>query len=251
MCSAESTNARRCLQVACVQVLFDEVEKAHPDVMNLLLGVLDDGRCVVLGGAGWCRVVQGGARWCRVVQGGGRAGLCARRGGWRHFGCMPACLANLRIERLTASPPPATAPPPPAPCRLTDSKGRTVSFNNTLIILTSNLGAAARLELGDTPAGRAAVMDAVRRHFRPELLNRIDEVVEFQPLQPAQLREVARLQAGELDARLRERCSISLELTEAALDYAVAQAYDPVYGARPLRRWLERGAGGGLGVLSG
>ena len=181
---------------------------------------------MVLGGAGWCRG-EGGLGY---VQGGVDGGILdACPPAWPTYG------SNASRRRRPLPPP----PPPPAPCRLTDSKGRTVSFNNTLIILTSNLGAAARLELGDTPAGRAAVMDAVRRHFRPEFLNRIDEVVEFQPLQPAQLREVARLQAGELDARLRERCSISLELTEAALDYAVAQAYDPVYGARPLRRWLE------------
>ncbi|EFN58888.1 hypothetical protein CHLNCDRAFT_56016 [Chlorella variabilis] len=146
-------------------VLFDEVEKAHADVMNLLLGVLDDGR-------------------------------------------------------------------------LTDSKGRTVSFSNTLIIMTSNLGATILLEQGNSPQAKAAVMEAVRRHFRPEFLNRIDEVVQFEPLSPAQLRQVARLQAAELNTRLRDR-AITMQLTDAALDYAVAQSYDHMYGARPLRRWLE------------
>ncbi|KAI3436547.1 hypothetical protein D9Q98_005963 [Chlorella vulgaris] len=147
-------------------VLFDEVEKAHADVMNILLGVLDDGR-------------------------------------------------------------------------LTDSKGRTVSFANTLIIMTSNLGASLLLEQGDAAAqAKAQVMDLVRSHFRPEFLNRLDEIVLFDPLAPAQLREVARLQTAELNQRLKDR-SITLELTDAALDYAVAESYDHMYGARPLRRWLE------------
>ncbi|PRW56139.1 chaperone 1 [Chlorella sorokiniana] len=146
-------------------VLFDEVEKAHADVMNILLGVLDDGR-------------------------------------------------------------------------LTDSKGRTVAFNNTIIIMTSNLGANILLERGNGPEARAEVMEVVRRHFRPEFLNRVDEIVQFDPLSPQQLREVARLQAAELNQRLKER-SITMQLTDAALDYAVAQSYDHMYGARPLRRWLE------------
>jgi ATP-dependent Clp protease ATP-binding subunit ClpB len=146
-------------------ILFDEVEKAHPEVLNVLLGVLDDGR-------------------------------------------------------------------------LTDSKGRTVSFANTIIILTSNLGSAALLRLGATPAAKAAVMDAVRAHFRPEFLNRLDEVVVFNALSPAQLREVGRLQVAELNARLSER-AISLLFTDVALDFAAEQAFDAAYGARPLRRWLE------------
>ncbi|KAI7843936.1 hypothetical protein COHA_002475 [Chlorella ohadii] len=139
-------------------VLFDEVEKAHADVMNILLGVLDDGR-------------------------------------------------------------------------LTDSKGRTVAFNNTIIIMTSNLR-------GNGAEARAAVMEVVRHHFRPEFLNRVDEIVQFDPLSPQQLREVARLQSSELNQRLKER-SITMQLTDAALDYAVSQSYDHMYGARPLRRWLE------------
>lgn len=146
-------------------VLFDEVEKAHPEVMNILLGVLDDGR-------------------------------------------------------------------------LTDSKGRTVSFSNTLIILTSNLGSSILLEQGATDAARAAVLQTVHGHFRPEFLNRLDELVIFEPLQPAQLRDVARLQAVEIAERLKDR-NITLKLTDAALDLAVKEAYDPHFGARPLRRWLE------------
>lgn len=147
-------------------VLFDEVEKAHPDVMNLLLGVLDDGR-------------------------------------------------------------------------LTDSKGRTVSFANTIIILTSNVGSHILLERGTGPEAKSAVMDLIRASFRPEFLNRLDEIVIFDPLERQQLREVARLQSAELNERLKERY-ISLRLTDAALDYAVSQSYDHLYGARPLRRWLER-----------
>ncbi|KDD73265.1 AAA+ ATPase, partial [Helicosporidium sp. ATCC 50920] len=147
-------------------VLFDEVEKAHVDVLNVLLQVLDDGR-------------------------------------------------------------------------LTDSKGRVVSFANTLLIMTSNLGADLLLQHGAGSEAHALVHAAVRRHFRPEFLNRIDETVVFDPLSPPQLRGIARLQAAEIGDRLRER-GVSLVLTDAALDFAVQQAFDPVYGARPLRRWLER-----------
>jgi ATP-dependent Clp protease ATP-binding subunit ClpB len=146
-------------------VLFDEVEKAHPDVMNLLLGVLDDGR-------------------------------------------------------------------------LTDSKGRTVSFANTIIIMTSNLGSKILLEQGSGPEAKDAVMNVVRQSFRPEFLNRLDEMVIFDPLGQTQLREVARLQTIELNKRLVER-SITLELTDAALDFAAKESYDHMFGARPLRRWLE------------
>jgi ATP-dependent Clp protease ATP-binding subunit ClpB len=146
-------------------VLFDEVEKANPEVLNLLLGVLDDGR-------------------------------------------------------------------------LTDGKGRLVSFANTVIILTSNLGSPILLERGTDPASKAAVMDIIRKHFRPEFLNRLDEIVIFDPLHPSQLREVARLQAVELNKRLAAK-SITMTVTENALDYAVEQSYDHAFGARPLRRWLE------------
>ncbi|KAG7669284.1 hypothetical protein Ndes2526B_g05585 [Nannochloris sp. 'desiccata'] len=146
-------------------VLFDECEKAHPEVLNLLLGVLDDGR-------------------------------------------------------------------------LTDSKGRLVSFANTVIILTSNLGSPILLERGNDPAAKAAVLDIIRKHFRPEFLNRLDEIVIFDPLQPAELREVARLQAVELNKRLAAK-SITMNVTEKALDFAVEQSYDHAFGARPLRRWLE------------
>jgi ATP-dependent Clp protease ATP-binding subunit ClpB len=147
-------------------ILLDEVEKAHPDVLNLLLGVLDDGR-------------------------------------------------------------------------LTDSKGRTVSFANTVLIFTSNLGAHALLEHGATPAARDAVMAAVRAHFRPEFINRLDDMIIFDPLSQSMLRGIARMQGADLADRLKAR-GVLLSFTDAALDFAVAQSFDHAFGARPLRRWMEQ-----------
>ncbi|PNH09466.1 Chaperone protein ClpB1 [Tetrabaena socialis] len=139
--------------------------------------------------------------------------------------------------------------------RVTDSKGRTVNFANTVVILTSNLGSEALLSAAHKAAappaakgGAAAdpykeakesVMAAVRRFFRPEFLNRLDDVVVFEPLRPAQLLGVARLLGSELAGRLAPR-NIGLRFTDAALAHAVRQSYDPTYGARPLRRWLEQ-----------
>lgn len=148
-------------------VLLDEVEKAHPDVFNVLLQVLEDGR-------------------------------------------------------------------------LTDSHGRTVDFRNTVIVMTSNLGSAQIQELvGDREAQRAAVMDAVSSHFRPEFVNRIDEVVVFEPLARDQIAGITQIQLGRLRSRLAER-DLSLELTAEALDKLIAVGYDPVYGARPLKRAIQR-----------
>lgn len=148
-------------------VLLDEVEKAHPDVFNILLQVLDDGR-------------------------------------------------------------------------LTDSQGRTVDFRNAVIVMTSNLGSAQIQELvGDPDAQRAAVMDAVAGHFRPEFINRIDEVVVFEPLGREQIAGIAEIQLQHLRQRLAER-DLQLELTPEALDKLVAVGYDPVYGARPLKRAIQR-----------
>ena len=148
-------------------VLLDEVEKAHPDVFNVLLQVLEDGR-------------------------------------------------------------------------LTDSHGRTVDFRNTVIVMTSNLGSAQIQELvGDREAQRAAVMDAVSTHFRPEFVNRIDEVVIFEPLARDQIAGIAEIQLGRLRSRLAER-DLSLELNQDALDKLIAVGYDPVYGARPLKRAIQR-----------
>ncbi|WP_410481395.1 ATP-dependent chaperone ClpB [Pseudomonas plecoglossicida] len=148
-------------------VLLDEVEKAHPDVFNVLLQVLEDGR-------------------------------------------------------------------------LTDSHGRTVDFRNTVIVMTSNLGSAQIQELvGDREAQRAAVMDAVGSHFRPEFINRIDEVVVFEPLGREQIAGITEIQLGRLRSRLLER-ELSLSLSAEALDKLIAVGYDPVYGARPLKRAIQR-----------
>ncbi len=148
-------------------ILLDEVEKAHPEVFNILLQVLEDGR-------------------------------------------------------------------------LTDSHGRTVDFRNTVIVMTSNLGSVQIQELvGDREAQTAAVMDAVGSHFRPEFINRIDEVVIFEPLGHDQIAGIAEIQLGRLRARLTER-ELKLELSSEALDKLIAVGYDPVYGARPLKRAIQR-----------
>jgi ATP-dependent Clp protease ATP-binding subunit ClpB len=148
-------------------VLLDEVEKAHPDVFNVLLQVLEDGR-------------------------------------------------------------------------LTDSHGRTVDFRNSVIVMTSNLGSAQIQEsVGDREAQRAAVMDAVSVHFRPEFINRIDEVVVFEPLAREQIAGIAQIQLARLRQRLAER-ELDLQLSTEALDKLIAIGYDPVYGARPLKRAIQR-----------
>ncbi|CAM0954531.1 unnamed protein product [Alopecurus aequalis] len=127
--------------------------------------------------------------------------------------------------------------------RLTDGQGRTVDFRNTVIIMTSNLGAehllAGMLGKNSMKTARELVMQEVRRHFRPELLNRLDEIVVFDPLSHEQLRKVARLQMKDVAVRLAER-GIALAVTDAALDVILSLAYDPVYGARPIRRWIEK-----------
>lgn len=127
--------------------------------------------------------------------------------------------------------------------RLTDGQGRTVDFRNTVIIMTSNLGAEHLLSglLGKSSmqVARDRVMQEVRKQFRPELLNRLDEIVVFDPLSHDQLRKVSRLQMKDVASRLAER-GIALAVTDAALDHILAESYDPVYGARPIRRWLER-----------
>jgi ATP-dependent Clp protease ATP-binding subunit ClpB len=152
-------------------VLFDEIEKAHADVFNTLLQVLDDGR-------------------------------------------------------------------------LTDAQGRAVNFRNTAIIMTSNIGSAYLLD-GVTPdgeikpEGRDLVMGELRRHFRPEFLNRVDDIVLFKPLTQAEIERVVDLMANDLRTRLAER-RITLEITDEARGFIARQGFDPVYGARPLRRLLAR-----------
>ncbi len=148
-------------------VLLDEIEKAHPDVFNVLLQLLDDGR-------------------------------------------------------------------------LTDGHGRTVDFRNTIVIMTSNLGGAIFLDQGvSAEKRREAILDDVRATFRPEFVNRIDEIVVFEPLGHEQIREIVDLQIHQLTRRLAER-SLALDLTEAARDLLAKRGYDPGFGARPLRRLIQR-----------
>ena len=149
-------------------VLFDEIEKAHPDVFNVLLQILEDGR-------------------------------------------------------------------------LTDGKGRTVDFRNTVLIMTSNVGSAAIFELAgrDPERARKQAMDALRQAFRPEFLNRIDEIVIFNPLGKEQLERIVDLLLKTVEKLLAER-QITLELTAAAKELLLREGYDPAYGARPLRRTIQR-----------
>ena len=152
-------------------VLFDEVEKAHPDVFNLLLSVLDDGR-------------------------------------------------------------------------ITDSQGRTVDFKNTILIMTSNLGSTAILNGIDghgniTESAREEVEGMLKRHFRPEFLNRLDEVVFYRPLTRADVTQIVDLLVEGLNRRLADR-QLSVSLSDGAKRYVIERGYDPVYGARPLKRFLQR-----------
>ncbi len=152
-------------------VLFDEIEKAHHDVFNVLLQVLDDGR-------------------------------------------------------------------------ITDSQGRTVDFKNTVIIMTSNIGSPHLLEGVNSQgeienSAREAVMKELRSNFRPEFLNRIDEIILFKPLQLEEIKRIVDLQLDELRARLKDR-NIRFEISDEAKDHIARSAYDPIFGARPLKRYLQR-----------
>ena len=152
-------------------VLFDEIEKAHPDVFNVLLQVLDDGR-------------------------------------------------------------------------ITDSQGRTVDFKNTILIMTSNIGSSYLLE-GITESGEISkesqdlVMNDLRAHFRPEFLNRLDEIILFKPLTKDNIGGIVNLLLEELNERLKEQ-ELKISLTDAAKGYVIENGYDPVYGARPLKRYLQK-----------
>ena len=152
-------------------VLFDEIEKAHPDVFNVFLQVLDDGR-------------------------------------------------------------------------ITDSQGRTVDFKNTILIMTSNLGAEFLLDGIDdngniSSEAEELVMSQLKNHFRPEFLNRLDEIVMFKPLSKSDIRGIIDLLVKDINRRIEDK-EISLTVTDKALDYIVEKAYDPVYGARPLKRYLQK-----------
>ena len=148
-------------------VLFDEIEKAHPDIFNVMLQILEDGR-------------------------------------------------------------------------LTGGQGRTVDFKNTVLIMTSNVGSSAILEFaGNDERVRAQVMEAMREQFRPEFLNRIDEIVIFQNLKLDDIKRIVEIQLRSIGARLAER-GIQLELSDAAKEYLANRGYDPVYGARPLKRTIQK-----------
>ena len=129
--------------------------------------------------------------------------------------------------------------------RLTDGQGRTVDFRNTVIVMTSNLGSQMIQDMStdDSPESytqmKAAVMGAVQAHFRPEFINRLDDIVVFHPLDKAQIREIARIQASYLDKRLAER-GIQLVLDDSALQLLGNVGFDPVYGARPLKRAIQQ-----------
>jgi ATP-dependent Clp protease ATP-binding subunit ClpB len=127
--------------------------------------------------------------------------------------------------------------------RVTDAQGRTVNFKNTVIIMTSNIGSQHLLE-GVTPSGqitndaRSAVLAELRRAFRPEFLNRVDDTVLFKPLQLDEIAKIVELQASDLERRLAER-RIGLEITPEAARHIAETAFDPVYGARPLKRYIQ------------
>ena len=125
--------------------------------------------------------------------------------------------------------------------RLTDGQGRTVNMTHTVVIMTSNIGSHFISELGgrNWEEARRRVMDALRQHFRPEILNRVDELVMFRALSQAELAEIVDIQLGDLARRLAER-GIGLAVTDAARRALAEEGFDPVYGARPLRRTIQR-----------
>jgi ATP-dependent Clp protease ATP-binding subunit ClpB len=129
--------------------------------------------------------------------------------------------------------------------RLTDGQGRTVDFKNTIVIMTSNIGSQRILQYKGSFIGeiydrmKDAVLDEMRRHFRPEFLNRVDEVIVFHALSEEHLEQIVEIQLGRLRQRLAER-HIQLELTPAARRHLVAVGYDPAYGARPLKRTIQK-----------
>ena len=126
--------------------------------------------------------------------------------------------------------------------RLTDGHGRTVDFRNTVVVMTSNIGSDLIQEMAgeeNYDAMKAAVMGEVGKHFRPEFINRIDETVVFHPLVQEQIRGIAEIQLQALRKRLKER-ELQLEISDAFMDHLVAAGFDPVYGARPLKRAIQQ-----------
>ena len=123
--------------------------------------------------------------------------------------------------------------------RITDGQGRTVDFKNTVIIMTSNIGSQYITEEESRAARERLVMDALRAHFRPEFLNRVDEIIIFDRLSEDDLKKIVEIQLGRLTKRLAQQ-NITLELTDAAKALLAREGYDPVYGARPLKRVIQR-----------
>ena len=128
--------------------------------------------------------------------------------------------------------------------RITDSQGRTVDFKNTILIMTSNIGSSYLLEgideKGDINEQSAELVRRdLKNHFRPEFLNRLDEIIMFKPLTKENIGDIVTLMMRDLNRRLDDK-EISVELTEAAKDFIIEEAYDPIYGARPLRRFLQK-----------
>jgi ATP-dependent Clp protease ATP-binding subunit ClpB len=123
--------------------------------------------------------------------------------------------------------------------RLTDGQGRTVDFKNTVVILTSNVGSHHIMSIADEDQMRAAVMEELRQHFRPEFLNRLDETVVFHRLDASQLRRIVDIQLERFRKRLADR-ELMLEVTDAAKDYLGEIGYDPTFGARPLKRAIQK-----------
>jgi ATP-dependent Clp protease ATP-binding subunit ClpB len=123
--------------------------------------------------------------------------------------------------------------------RITDGQGRTVDFKNTVIIMTSNIGSQYIMEESSPAARERLVMDALRQHFRPEFLNRIDDIIIFDRLSEEELKKIVEIQLKRLVRRLEDR-KIRLELSDAAKAFVAREGYDPVYGARPLKRAIQK-----------
>jgi len=123
--------------------------------------------------------------------------------------------------------------------RLTDGKGRTVDFKNTVIVMTSNIGSEYIRDVRDEDEMRRLVLTALRHHFRPEFLNRVDEIIIFHSLSRQDIKAIVDIQVAQLSRRLAER-RLNIELTEAARDLLATEGYDPAYGARPLKRVIQR-----------
>jgi ATP-dependent Clp protease ATP-binding subunit ClpB len=138
--------------------------------------------------------------------------------------------------------------------RLTDGQGRTVDFKNTILIMTSNIGSREILGFKGGPSGdeyqrmKTAVIGRLQIHFRPEFLNRIDEIIVFHSLRQEDLKKIVKIQLGNLEQRLADR-KIGLQLTEAAIDHLIRVGFDPNYGARPLKRAIQREVENQLGRL--